>query len=193
MSRKITSPVSLTLPVFIISLLAYPVVAQETQAGNKGDRAVAVTTLPNGATSVTETYNDWTVSCAMEGSRKTCTLSQMQGDKETGQRVFSIELNAPQGARFDGALIMPFGLKLDDGVKLKIDDQGEEVSLRYSTCYPQGCIAPASFSEEFVRALRKGAALKMAATHLTTGQPVKLSASLTGFSSALDRAIALQK
>lgn len=193
MSPKITSSVRLILPAVIMAALSYPAAGEEAQPGNKGDRTVSVSTLPNGATSVTETYNDWTVTCAMDGSRKACTLSQMQGDKETGQRVFSIELNAPSGKGLDGTLILPFGLKLDDGVKLKVDDQGEEISVRYSACYPQGCVAPIAFSEEFVRALKNGAVLKMNALHLATGRSVSLVASLSGFSGALDRATGLQK
>ena len=48
--------------------------------------------LPNGASSISETYGDWTVNCRLVDGQKQCLLLHAQGNSQTGQRVFAIEL-----------------------------------------------------------------------------------------------------
>ncbi|MCW5700665.1 MAG: hypothetical protein KIT00_12575 [Rhodospirillales bacterium] len=40
-----------------------------------------------------ETYSDWSVSRDVAHNRKPCAFSQQQGNNETGQRAFAIELH----------------------------------------------------------------------------------------------------
>jgi len=49
--------------------------------------------LPGGASSLRETYQDWQVACVMRTNTKTCGLSQMQ-TQQNGQRVLAHRLPA---------------------------------------------------------------------------------------------------
>ena len=99
--------------------------------------------LPNGASQLSETYGDWTLTCSM--GTKVCTLSQALVNKE-GQRAFLIELRVAKDGASEGTILMPFGLKLDAGVLLKLDDRDMGQGLRFSTCVAQGCMLPHQLS-----------------------------------------------
>ncbi|MCW8057255.1 invasion associated locus B family protein [Agrobacterium tumefaciens] len=160
----------------------------------KGDRAAPAISLPNGASAINETYGDWSVSCSIADVRKICVMSQAQGDKQTGQRLFAIELQSSKDGKTDGILLMPFGLKLDDGVKLKLDDQNLGQGARFSTCYPQGCVVPVSFPIVATDAMKKGTSLIVTATNVAGGAEIPtFKISLSGFTAAMNRSAELAK
>lgn len=150
-------------------------------------------TLPNGASSINESYGDWTVDCRIVDRRKQCALSQAQGNKETGQRVYAIELQPPVNGKTEGTILMPFGLNLDAGVILKLDDKDLGKGLRFSTCVPQGCLLPVSFPTVATEAMRKGTKLTVASLNLSSGEAVTFNVSLNGFGAALGRMTELAK
>lgn len=143
--------------------------------------------LPNGASSITENFSDWTVSCRIDGGQKLCALSQAQGNKQTGQRSFAIELTTPRNGKTDGVILMPFGLKLDAGAVLKLDDKDLGQGLRFSTCIPGGCLLPVSFPTVATEAMKNGTTLLVTSVELSNGQAVTFSVSLKGFPAALKR------
>lgn len=149
--------------------------------------AALAATLPNGASSINEVFGSWTVECRITDGRKACALSQAQGNTQTNQRVFAIELRAPQDGRTEGAILMPFGLKLDNGAVLQLDDRNLGQGLRFSTCYQQGCLLPVSFPTVATDAMKTGKTLTAAALNLSNGDPVSFNVSLDGFSAALAR------
>lgn len=148
--------------------------------------------LPGGASSLNETHGDWTVACAAPEGNVRCTVSQIQVNSENHQRVLSVELAANEaGNAAGGTLVMPFGLKLDQGVVLSIDESGPLVSVGFSTCLPAGCLVPLAFDHNAITAMRAGTALKAKAAANGGGQDVNFSISLSGFTSALARATQL--
>ncbi|MEH2626459.1 invasion protein IalB [Bradyrhizobium sp. AZCC 1719] len=144
-------------------------------------------TLPNGASSINETYGDWTVDCRIANNQKQCLLSHAQGNNQTGQRIFAIELRPPSEGKTEGAILMPFGLNLDSGAILKLDDKDLGKGLRFSTCVPQGCLLPVSFPAAATDAMRKAGKLVVASLNLSSGDAVTFNVSLNGFGTALDR------
>jgi len=178
-------------------LSSMPSLAQERQQSSKGDRALAATpvqddkkpaiSLPNGASSINETFGDWTVKCAIADNSKRCGFSQEQGNSQTGQRLFVIELQPPADGQTNGVLLLPFGLKLDDGVKLKLDEQNLGQGARFSTCVPAGCLVPVSFPTVATDALKKGTSLVITATRDGDGEAPTFAVSLDGFTAALNR------
>lgn len=144
--------------------------------------------LPGGATSLNETHGDWTVVCtATEGAAR-CAISQTQVNGESRQRVLTVELTAAgDGNAASGVLILPFGLRLDEGIVLAIDEAQPLQSLRFSTCLPAGCLVPLAFDQDAVSALSAGTTLAVRAKANDTNQDVALSISLRGFTSALAR------
>lgn len=151
----------------------------------------APATLPGGATSLQETFSDWQVGCVVQGSVKRCAITQEQVNQQSRQRVLAAELTLA-GDKLDGVLLMPFGLALDKGVALQIDDQPATSTLRFRTCVPGGCLVPLNFDGKTVAALRVGSVLKLRAA-ADGGQDQLYTISLKGFAPALDRIAVLSK
>ncbi|MBB5702301.1 invasion protein IalB [Ochrobactrum daejeonense] len=147
--------------------------------------------LPGGASTLQETYQDWTVSCQSQKDATVCAIRQQQSSPQTGQRVLTAELRNA-GGKVEGVLLMPFGLDLAKGASLKIDEAAGP-NLAFSTCLPQGCLAPISFDAKQVAALKAGANINVTTTALSPSQPVAFKISLKGFGAALDRITTLTK
>ncbi|MBZ9811081.1 MULTISPECIES: invasion associated locus B family protein [unclassified Mesorhizobium] len=149
--------------------------------------------LPGGATSLREGHGDWTVSCNVTtqngAAAKACALSQEQTDAQSRQRVLAMEVR-PNGEMVQGTLILPFGLALDQGVTLQIDDGVVLPALRFRTCLPGGCLVDLSFEGDTLAALRNGTSLKVKVV-ADGGKETNLALSLKGFPGALDRTAAL--
>jgi invasion protein IalB len=141
---------------------------------------------------VNEEHGDWMVNCGGQEGRKVCTLSQSQGSNQTGRRVFTMEVR-PAGEELNGMLLMPFGLRLDAGNTLVLDDQPFGAPRGFNTCIEAGCLAPLNLDAAGSRALQRGKSLKVTAENLSTGEPVSFTVSLEGFTSALRRAQDLAK
>ena len=137
-------------------------------------------------TLVSETHGDWTVNCAATKEKKSCTISQAQINKSTGQRVFAIELRASKDAPSAGTILMPFGLNLGAGVVVKVD--GEEQKLPFSTCLAQGCIVTVALPTTAINAIRNAKMFSVRATSINDGQVISFNISLNGFGAALARA-----
>lgn len=60
-------------------------------------------------------------------------MSQAQGNSQTGQQVFSVELREPQDGTTNGVLVLPFGLDIQTPVTLKIDEQALGQSAVFNT------------------------------------------------------------
>lgn len=148
--------------------------------------------LPGGASSIEETFDAWTVNCSEQKGAKHCALSQQQVDQKSQQRMIAIELSAAPAGKVQGNLILPFGLALDQGVRLQIDTAAAASPLPIRTCVPIGCLVSLAFDAKFVAALRKGTSLKVNAV-ADGGKAANFSISLKGFPAALDRTAALAK
>lgn len=154
--------------------------------------------LPGGANTLHEAHGDWTVNCAIQtqhdGSKtKFCVFSQQQIAEATRQRALAIELQ-PDGDGMKGSLLLPFGLALGAGVTLQLDEGEVGAPQAFRTCLPIGCLIDLAFNSPFLKNLEAGRILKVNATadtHDGNGQHMTFSISLTGFSSAYHRVVAL--
>ena len=145
-------------------------------------------TLPGGSSSLTEQHGDWTVSCQMVEAGKRCAFSQALVASQTGQRVLSLELApAADGTTLMGTLLTPFSLRLNAGVNLTIDDKPLIGPIPFLTCIEMGCLVPVDFDTAASAALRAGKSLKFSAIALSSGQPIELALSLSGFTAASNR------
>ncbi len=140
--------------------------------------------------SLSETYEDWNVTCTADGSERRCTLSQRQFHK-SGQHVLTIELHPAEAGGLQGRLALPFGLYLDKGISFAVDDAKGAKPSRFRTCIPTGCIVQLSFTDATVKSLRGGKVLKLGAFASDSEKEVAFSISLKGFATALDRTIEL--
>lgn len=154
----------------------------------------AATSLPGGASSLTETYGNWTVSCGLQaqGDAKNvvCSMSQQQVD-EKRQRALAIELS-PNKSGTGGVFVLPFGLNLGAGTVLQIDENAADAPIGFSTCLPAGCVVPVSFDAAKTDALSKGKQLTVLAKAMD-GNDIKLNVPLDGFAAASKRVKELLK
>ncbi|CDX33679.1 Invasion protein B homolog BAB1_0368 [Mesorhizobium sp. SOD10] len=141
--------------------------------------------LPGGASSLQETYQDWSLTCQSNASNVVCAISQQQ-TQQNGQRILAVELRHNADDSLAGTLILPFGLLLEAGATLQVDDGQPLEPLRFSTCLPAGCVVPLSFDEQTASALRAGSVLKVK-LRSTDQKDLTLSVSLKGLAPALDR------
>jgi len=172
---------ALTLALFA-ALCASPALAQEA--------ATLPSTLPGGATSLSEEHGDWTVSCRMDGA-KFCALSQSLANTTSGERVLSLELATPALDRIEGMILLPFGLRLADGIALKVDTAPLGAIRPFLTCIAGGCLVPVAFNASEISAIRAGTELTITAASADAGQPVELKVSLAGFTVASNRSVEL--
>jgi invasion protein IalB len=149
-------------------------------------------TLPGGATSLNERHGDWTVACVVQDNNKRCSLSQQQVDAQSRQRMLAIELGAVTEGKAEGALVLPFGLALEKGVVLRVDEGEPLPALAFRTCLPAGCVVPVSFDTGTIAVLRKGKKLQLEAV-ADGGNPISFSISLAGLAGAFDRLAELGK
>jgi invasion protein IalB len=190
---------SLRVFLFIVTLAslvgADAAIAQQPGAapGAAQKAATPAQQLPNGASSINETYGEWAVNCRLVEGQKQCALAHAQGNSQTGQRVFAVELRTPKDGKTEGTILMPFGLKLDTGVLLKLDDKDLGQGLHFSTCVPQGCLVPVSLPTAATDAMKKGKTLTLASLNLNGGDAVAFNVPLEGFAAATARVVELGK
>lgn len=180
----------------VASLAIGALVALSTSAvaqSKKEDKPVAQT-LPNGASSLSETYGLWTVSCMLQDGVKACGMGRQEVNAQN-QPVVTMNISQAADGSANGILVVPFGLLVSKPIKLQIDDTKSMIETQVRTCVAQGCIVPVAFDKTALTALRSGKQLKMEATSAANGEPKvdNLFVQLDGFSSAYDRLSALKK
>lgn len=144
-------------------------------------------------TTLSETYDAWTVQCAntMEGeqARRTCQMSQELLQQESRQRLLLFAITKKGESSAKATLIMPFGLLLSEGVRVQIAEK-ELVRSAYRTCLPAGCIAEFDLPDASIEQLKTADTASVLMT-VHTGQPMKTDVSLKGFAAAYRRLLAL--
>lgn len=163
--------------------LAGPARAQTPEAG--------APLFPGGAHSLTEVHGDWTVICGPYEDARACVVTQNLAQEQSGQRVLAVEFEPLADGALAGTLVLPFGLALADGIGVEIDGTALGEPLPLAVCYDYGCIADLEYGDGEIDALRAGATLRMVGTIADSGESVAFSISLTGITSALDRATTL--
>jgi invasion protein IalB len=182
---------SLRLSLLILTLAS--LAGAGGAAAQQPAKAATAVQLPNGASSISETYGELSVNCRLVEGQKQCQIAHAQANSQTGQRVFALELKTPKDGKTEGTLLMPFGLKLDSGVVLKLDDKDLGQGLHFSTCLPQGCLVPVSLPTVATEAMKKGKTLTVASLNQSNGEVVAFNVPLEGFAAATARVVDLSK
>ena len=167
--------------MLLLGMLASSAAAQET-------------TTDTGPSTLSETYESWTVQCAKTNTGgqtiRSCQISQELLQQETRQRVLLVALAPKQGnGTTKATLVMPFGLLLSEGVRIEVAEK-ELLRGTFRTCMPGGCISEIDFSDELIKQLQSNEKLTVVMT-ANDGQVVRTDVSLKGFSAAYKRLLAL--
>ena len=153
--------------------------------------APAAAVWPAGASSLSESYGDWTMSCTRPADKAVCVVVQSQGDSKTGRRKFGIELQAPRDGRSEGTVLMPFGLSIEPGVVFKLDEQALGKGAPYIACNSEGCLVPISFPALAIDGMRAAKTLTVTGQKSGATEPAVITVPLEGFPQAFARAVAL--
>lgn len=169
--------------IAVIGLLLF---AQNTQAFAQKTPATK-----NGAASQTSpskppqfTSTNWNVSCQPNATAKklVCELSRTITLAQTGQLFMKISIGAKP---LYLVLQLPHGLKLDEGVKIQIDDK-KIVPIKFFTSNQAGAFTRTMISNEMLSALKSGSRMNIT-VHSTNGKALVTPISLLGFSLGFDR------
>lgn len=144
-------------------------------------------TLPGGATSLQESFEDWTVNCGLPGGRRVCVLTQVQTDPQSKKRALTIEIGAADGKSLTGVLALPFGIDLTSGATMQIDAAAALPPQPFRVCLPAGCMVPFVFEGEVLAQMKTGQQLKITTRAFEGGQPLAFTVSLKGFAAGLAR------
>ena len=121
-------------------------------------------------------HRDWVLRCPAAGCAIRTAVRGTDGTEVLGLAV------AADGAALTLRTALP--LHLPDGVTLALGDDPLRL-VPWRTCDPAGCVADAPLAEDLREALRRERSVEVTLT-LVDGVRVRLSASLLGFSAALD-------
>jgi invasion protein IalB len=183
-----------SMRLFLFTLtLASLIGAGGATAQQPAKAATPAQQLPNGASSISETFGEWTVACRAAEGKKQCGLVHAQGNQQTGQRVFALELGTPKDGKTEGMIWMPFGLKIDTGVIVRVDDKDLVKDLRFLTCVPQGCVVPVSLPTAATDTMKKAKTMTVASLNFSSGEAVTFNIPLEGFAGGTARAAELSK
>lgn len=174
-------PLNVFSALLVTGFLAAPAVGQET-------------TTDTGPSTLSETYDSWTVQCARTTTNgqttRNCQMSQELLQPESRQRVMLIAIAPKQG---DGApkatIVAPFGLLLSEGLRIEAADS-ELLRGTFRTCMPGGCISEVELSDDLVKQLQGAEKVTVVMT-ANDGQVVRTDVSFQGFSAAYRRLLAL--
>ncbi|MGU3361918.1 invasion associated locus B family protein [Methylobacterium sp. M6A4_1b] len=151
-----------------------------------------VASWPAGATSLSEVYGDWTMTCAREAkpdAKAECAIMQAQGAK--GRREFALEIRPPSDGRAQGFILMPLGLAIEPGISFKLDEAVLGKGAPYLSCSQEGCLVPISLPTLATDTMKTAKNLLVSGIKPEAKDPVTITIPLEGFANALARAVAL--
>ena len=108
----------------------------------------------------------------------------------TQQRLLSLSLTQQEDS-LSGEFVVPFGLDLQQGLVLKVDE-GPSMSARFSTCLPTGCVVRVLFPKEASQSLLAGRKLQLAFRALGSERLTVTEVSSVGLASAAETLLARQ-
>ncbi len=144
------------------------------------------------ANSVREGFEDWAVECKIIEAARRCSMGQYHEDKKTGRTIIAIAIFPPADGLTRVLVLMPFGLSLSQGIRLKMDGQPAAQIAPFATCVADGCLVPMVFSGDSIDALKHAGTLAIAATVHGTSTEQMFEISLKGFAAAYGRLISLK-
>lgn len=149
--------------------------------------------LPNGMSSLSETYGDWIVACQMQKDTPRCQMTQTQTEPKSKQLFMAMEVRRSGDGSMDATLLMPFGLALKNGVTLQADQAKQMLKAEFSTCLPNGCLAPLGINQATAQTILSAKSLNIGAVAADDGKAFAATVSLNGFATAWNRLSELAK
>ncbi len=178
------------LAIALAPLGAFAQDSADTTTPDAGDLSLGSTEPQVGETYLAEEFTDWQLRCVKQAEgTDPCQLYQLLTDSD-GNAVAEFNIFAlPQGgeAVAGATVITPLETLLTAQLRLATDD-GQVRRYPYSFCTPIGCFARLGFTAAEIEEFKAGSNANV--TIIAAGapeQPVRLSASLSGFTAGWER------
>jgi invasion protein IalB len=105
-------------------------------------------------------YSQWRKLCFKAAGKDALCRTTIMGTWETGQMAVRLDLIEREGSpRLQ--ILLPVGLYLQAGVKLRLDVKSREIHLPYSWCFSNLCVAAAPVDRNVIRALGEARAISV--------------------------------
>ncbi|MCK6189972.1 MULTISPECIES: invasion associated locus B family protein [unclassified Pseudomonas] len=138
--------------------------------------------------SSSERFQDWGINCNGESNQRFCTLAYELRRREDNRRIVLLEVKPLDTDQALAGLTLPFGLALEAGVTLQIDESPTVLTKRYHSCMPEGCLVALKLDAGTLDAMKNGQTLKVSAP-IVTGGKANFILSLKGFTTAYSRMV----
>ncbi|MFB9948880.1 invasion associated locus B family protein [Rhizobium puerariae] len=133
-------------------------------------------------------FQEWELrSVDGRNGRKLWMVRFERSQKQLRYAKLVIELNWTADDQMFGVLIMPFGLKQSEGVRLQLDDGPLTMRIPFTTNGPAGGIVKLDLQPEALKQLREAHRLKILAHPAAGKRQLLFSVPLDGFVAASDR------
>jgi invasion protein IalB len=105
-------------------------------------------------------YSQWRKLCFKAPGKEALCRTTITGTWETGQMAVRLDLIEREGrARLQ--ILLPVGLYLQAGVKLRLDAKSRDILLPYSWCFSNLCVAAAPIDRNVIKALGEARAISV--------------------------------
>lgn len=105
-------------------------------------------------------YSTWRKQCFKSPGKDAVCRTSITGTWDTGQMAMRIDLVERDGKpRLQ--VLLPVGLYLPAGARLKLDARKREVTLPFNWCFSNTCIAAAPVSKEMIAAIERARTLSV--------------------------------
>ena len=154
-------------------------------AAGAGAFAAAVVAAGSASAQQQPPQNGWYKVCAKQEENDICNV-QFQSVASTGQVVTAVSLAEIKGAinRRVFQVTVPTGRLIPAGIKLKVDDK-KEVTIPYTFCFQQSCMAEVQLDDNLIALLKGGSNMVIASTNFQN-KPNPVQVTLGGFTAAYD-------
>ncbi|WP_255616867.1 invasion associated locus B family protein [Aurantimonas sp. VKM B-3413] len=128
---------------------------------------------------------EWFKVCSTQGENEICN-TQYTLFADTRQLITAVNLISVKGKVNQKVIqaVVPSGRVIPAGVQIKIDN-GQPVTLNYSVCFPNRCIAEAELSDTLVSSMKKGSQMVVTSINFQR-QANPIPVTLSGFTDAYD-------
>ncbi len=143
------------------------------------------TAIPDAQAAPANNAPQWLVGCSnqVDAERLTCTMSQSVVVAATGARLLTAVVQPSGESGRELAFVLPFGLDLQKGVQLVLDDADWQ-NIPVTTCEAGACLSTLPLDADAISALSKGTALDVKLMN-SGGEEVVLSLTLEGFTKSM--------
>ncbi|MCQ0987695.1 invasion associated locus B family protein [Jiella marina] len=140
---------------------------------------------PNAQANQRAMPTEWFKVCTDQGENEICN-TQYSLIAETRQLITAINLIDVKGKVNQKVVqaVVPTGRVIPAGVQIKIDG-GQPVTLNYSVCFPNRCIAEAELTDTLVNSMKRGGQMVVTSINFQR-QPNPIPITLSGFTDAFE-------